>query len=203
MEYFYYAVFMVKLTSFLFILIMLTKIHSINKKIFWIMLSSTLSEFIMNAAWITLHTMSVLHIVHVSYNYMYYFYLASGLMDGTATVLLAVAVLFIVKALRSRSITLSKLNDEITTSGRGALILTFGIMSLVGFMPLGIVAWVMGRYELAAMNKDDSVDYSSSKRMTEMGTTLGKIGTWLMIAMIVLAFLGAIYVLNTASRYYY
>jgi hypothetical protein len=62
---------------------------------------------------------------------------------------------------------------------RGTTILVLGILSLVCFQPLGIVAWVMGN---SALREIDAAPGRYSNRQTvQIGRILGIIGTVLMI----------------------
>lgn len=70
---------------------------------------------------------------------------------------------------------------------RDTMILVLGILSLIVCAPLGIVAWVMGRNDLAAM-RSGNMD-RSGESFTSVGHVLGIIGTGLFALGIVGAFL--------------
>ncbi len=57
---------------------------------------------------------------------------------------------------------------------RAALILVLGILGIVMCFPLGIVAWVLGNGDLAAMDRGE-VD-PEGRGMTQAGKVLGIVG---------------------------
>ena len=62
---------------------------------------------------------------------------------------------------------------------RGGLILAFGIIGLVAFGPLGIVAWIMGNNDMREI-RDGRMD-PEGESMTSVGRILGMIASILMI----------------------
>ena len=62
---------------------------------------------------------------------------------------------------------------------RGGLVLTFGLLGILLFAPLGIVAWILGSKDLNAMGSGN-MD-SSGEGMTTAGKVLGIIATVLMV----------------------
>lgn len=83
------------------------------------------------------------------------------------------------------------MSDPFMTSGaprpvaphRGALILVLGILGIVACMPLGIVAWVMGNNDLAAM-RSGRMD-RSGESLTQVGKVLGILSAVLFALVIV------------------
>ena len=67
---------------------------------------------------------------------------------------------------------------------RGTLILILGIVSLVIFPPLGVVAWVMGGSDLRAM-RAGRMD-RSGQGMTRAGHVLGIVSTALLVLYLIL-----------------
>lgn len=80
---------------------------------------------------------------------------------------------------------------------RGGLILTLGLLGLLMFAPLGIVAWVLGNKDLSAM-RQGSMD-KNGEGMTLAGKVIGILATALMIFGIIV-FLGAMAVLSSSHR---
>ena len=66
---------------------------------------------------------------------------------------------------------------------RGTTVLVLGILSMVTFPPLGIVAWVMGKSDLDAMRR--GVMDPSGQGMTNAGYILGIIATVLTVLTII------------------
>ena len=58
---------------------------------------------------------------------------------------------------------------------RSALVLVFGILSLIVCAPLGIVAWIMGNADLKAM--DEGLMDDRNRSTTHAGRICGIIGT--------------------------
>ena len=100
----------------------------------------------------------------------------------TFYVLIALFAVDAVNVFRSKTTFLHAGSAENTESNRGVLVLTFGIAGIVIFPLLGIVAWVMGRSDLNAMNANNASE-SYNMSMTKAGVVLGKIATFFTIAM--------------------
>ena len=72
-------------------------------------------------------------------------------------------------------------------SGRGSLILTFGILGLLMFWPLGLAAWIMGASDLGKAHS--GVTFSDKNMVkTRYGMTLGIIATLLPVIFILAVF---------------
>jgi len=82
------------------------------------------------------------------------------------------------------------MNDTTVQPHRGSLILVFGILSLMTCFVFGIVAWIMGKGDLARM-ADGTMD-PSGEGLTRAGVILGIVAAclnllaFLMVAMLVL-----------------
>jgi hypothetical protein len=70
---------------------------------------------------------------------------------------------------------------------RGGVILALGIIGLVVCHPLGIAAWIMGKNDLAEM--DRGYMDSSGRDLTKAGQILGIVATALMIFQLVIVFI--------------
>ena len=76
------------------------------------------------------------------------------------------------------------MNSQPVQSHRGAMILIFGILGFVaGCLPLGIVAWILGRGDIKSMR---------AGTMDPSGMGLTQVGMWLGIISTLLAVLGII-----------
>lgn len=67
---------------------------------------------------------------------------------------------------------------------RGVLILVFGIIGVVMCFPLGIAAWVMGKGDLAAIDRGE-ID-PTGRGMTQAGMIIGIVATALAVIAIVI-----------------
>ena len=83
------------------------------------------------------------------------------------------------------------------TPHRGGMVLTFGLLGLLLFAPLGIAAWVMGNKDLASM-REGHMD-KSGEGTTLAGKILGILATTLMIFGVIV-FFGAMAVLASSYR---
>lgn len=71
--------------------------------------------------------------------------------------------------------------------GRAVMIFVFGILSIVALGPiLGIPAWIMGSTDLARI--DQGRIPRSERQLTKAGMVLGIIGTFYMLAILILVF---------------
>ena len=68
---------------------------------------------------------------------------------------------------------------------RGGLVLTFGLLGVLLFAPLGIVAWILGNKDLHAMGSGNMDP--SGEGMTTAGKVLGIISTVLMVVGLLVA----------------
>ncbi|WP_414501958.1 hypothetical protein [Zymobacter sp. IVIA_5232.4 C2] len=106
-------------------------------------------------------------------------------------VLLAVFIYQVVKALthKGKAVSASEAlaEEPSVKSGRGSLILTFGILGLLMFWPLGLAAWIMGASDLGKAHS--GVTFSDKNMVkTRYGMTLGIIATLLPVIFILAVF---------------
>jgi hypothetical protein len=84
--------------------------------------------------------------------------------------------------------------------GRGELILIFGILSIVLLGPiLGIPTWVMGKQDLKKIQ--EGIIHESARSSTKIGMILGIIGTFWILAVILIGAIIAVVLSLAASQY--
>jgi len=106
-------------------------------------------------------------------------------------ILLAVFIYQVAKALTHKGKVVSAsealAEEPSVESGRGSLILTFGILGLLMFWPLGLAAWIMGASDLGKAHS--GVTFSDKNMVkTRYGMTLGIIATLLPVIFILAVF---------------
>ncbi len=74
---------------------------------------------------------------------------------------------------------------QVEFAHRGGLVLTFGLLGVLLFAPLGIVAWILGNKDLHAMGSGNMDP--SGEGMTTAGKVLGIIATVLMVVGLLVA----------------
>ena len=91
-------------------------------------------------------------------------------------------------------------NPAINTNAaphRGGLVLTLGLLGVLLFAPVGIVAWILGSKDLAAM-RQGNMD-NSGEGMTLAGKVLGILATVMFIVGI-LVVIAAVAIVATSYR---
>ncbi|BBG30873.1 hypothetical protein [Zymobacter palmae] len=173
------------------IVIILTRLVPVRKGLSWIMLVATLLILISNIA-------NIIARIIVSsgdyYSHLFVIYAVNIFYIVTQVVfwiLLAVFIFQTAKALAHKD------NAEVSSEalveapsaeiGRGSLILTFGILGLLMFWPLGLTAWIMGASDLGKARR--GVTFSDKNMVkTRYGMTLGIISTLLPVIFIFAVF---------------
>ena len=202
MDYFFYGEQAVIGFASLYMMILSVQLRSIKKSFFMTLFFSSLFLFLTVlcfGVYVLLHALYITSYSSVYYSAMRYTIVGKEICSLTFYILMVLFVVDIVKSLCSKAISPHAGSTENTESNRGVLVLTFGIMGVIIFPLLGIVAWVMGRSDLKAMNANNASE-SSNMSMTKAGVVLGKIATIFIIAMF---FLLIIFISNTIQHLQY
>lgn len=182
----------------IFFVILSTKLYSIRKSWFWEMFISSIFSLIINIISTALLFTSYFWRFDHEYNnvYLIVFYACSLFNEFGMIfpcVLISICMWRMVNYVKYQH---NKKEIEMPSEcGLGALVMAFGIMGIIGFVPCGIIAWVIGKYDLACGGDKNM----SNWQMTQIGMVLGKITTGFMIVISVIIFLYIMYLIFTEA----
>lgn len=164
------------------IIIIPTQLAPVRKGVFWTILVAVLAVLVSDIS--QLITMSL---DDYDYPRRFMLYAINGIVLMATQIifwiLLAVFVCQVAKALAHKSNVAPSpvaLAEHPSENGRGGLVLTFGILGILLFWPLGLAAWIMGASDLGKVQKGAKYSEKNIKKV-RYGMTLGIIATLLPI----------------------
>jgi len=106
---------------------------------------------------------------------------------GSATLGLLLAAAFVERGPYQPAVSASEPAADTTAMQphRGTLVLTLGLISMLLFSPLGVVAWILGVLELKAMDRGERDP--TGRGTTIAGMIFGIIGTVMMVVFLIAA----------------